>query len=229
MNQAIQTSARVSSAKSATKTDAKPAMDRQSQVLEAALKLLVNGGEKAITTAGVARAANCSKESIYKWFGDRDGMLAAMVEHQASKVSALGRPVGNESIRDHLVDFAANLLQVLSSDTSLAMNRLAIGASGNDRSKLGQHLLARGKKQISDRGGVILKRGKLSGELRYDDAQEAFETLYGLILRDQHIRLLLGEGGAIASPEARARATKAITQFYKLYGPVEHNNQNTQN
>ena len=59
---------------------------RQNEVLEVALKLLVEGGDKALTTAALARAANCSKESLYKWFGDRDGLLAAIVTHQASRV-----------------------------------------------------------------------------------------------------------------------------------------------
>ena len=47
---------------------------RQNAVLEQALRLLVDGGEKALTTSGLARAASCSKESLYKWFGDRDGL-----------------------------------------------------------------------------------------------------------------------------------------------------------
>lgn len=37
---------------------------RQNAVLECALRLLVEGGEKALTTARVAREANCSKESL---------------------------------------------------------------------------------------------------------------------------------------------------------------------
>ena len=57
--------------------------ERQNAVLESALKLLVDGGEKAVTTAGVARAANCSKESLYKWFGVRDGLLSAMISYLA--------------------------------------------------------------------------------------------------------------------------------------------------
>ena len=52
---------------------------RQNAVLEEALRLLVSGGEKALTTAGVARAANCSKESLYKWFGDRNGLPVSQV------------------------------------------------------------------------------------------------------------------------------------------------------
>ncbi len=51
------------------------------------------GGDKAVTTAGLARAANCSKESLYKWFGDRDGLLSAMISYQASKVRTFERPV----------------------------------------------------------------------------------------------------------------------------------------
>ena len=65
---------------------------RQSAVLAEALRLLVEGGDKALTTAGLARAANCSKESLYKWFGDRDGLLSAMISFQASKVRTVERP-----------------------------------------------------------------------------------------------------------------------------------------
>ena len=36
----------------------------------------------------VARRASCSKETLYKWFGDRDGLLAATVRWQASRVRA---------------------------------------------------------------------------------------------------------------------------------------------
>ena len=34
----------------------------------------------------VARRASCSKETLYKWFGDRDGLLTATVQWQAAKV-----------------------------------------------------------------------------------------------------------------------------------------------
>src|SRR5689334_6123671 len=64
---------------------------RQSAVLAEALRLLVEGGDKALTTAGLARAASCSKESLYKWFGDRDGLLAAMISFQQSKVRTVER------------------------------------------------------------------------------------------------------------------------------------------
>ena len=53
--------------------------------LNAALRLLVEEGD-ALTMTAVARRASCSKETLYKWFGDRDGLLTATVQWQASKV-----------------------------------------------------------------------------------------------------------------------------------------------
>ena len=60
---------------------------RQGEVLDAVLALLVEGRE-ALTMTAVARRAKCSKETLYKWFGDRDGLLTATVQWQASRVRA---------------------------------------------------------------------------------------------------------------------------------------------
>ncbi|MBX9875717.1 MAG: TetR/AcrR family transcriptional regulator, partial [Beijerinckiaceae bacterium] len=47
---------------------------RQQAVLDAVLSLMVEEGDQLTMTA-VARRASCSKETLYKWFGDRDGLL----------------------------------------------------------------------------------------------------------------------------------------------------------
>jgi len=197
---------------------------RQEEVLEAALGLLVKGGERAITTAGLARAANCSKESLYKWFGDRDGVLAAMIAYQASKVRvAVGGPSATrpaESFRADLEGFGVDLLAVLSGPASLALNRLAIGQASRDGSRLGDLLVARGRRAVSTRAKALIEAGRRAGHLRFADTQEAFETLYGLIVRDMHVRLMLGEHVPATNSE-RAMATHvagAIDQFFRLYG-----------
>ena len=51
---------------------------RQQAVLDAVLGLMVEDGEQ-VTMDAVARRASCSKETLYKWFGDRDGLLTATV------------------------------------------------------------------------------------------------------------------------------------------------------
>lgn len=197
---------------------------RQAEVLEAALGLLVEGGERAITTAGLARAANCSKESLYKWFGDRDGVLAAMIAYQASKVGvAVGGPAAGRDASDFRVDlqsFGVALLTVLSGPASLALNRLAIGQASREGSRLGDLLVARGRRAVSARAQALIEAGRRAGHLRFTDTQEAFETLYGLIVCDMHVRLMLGER-VPATNSDRAMATHvegAIDRFLCLYG-----------
>lgn len=191
---------------------------RQNAVLEQALRLLVDGGEKALTTSGVARAASCSKESLYKWFGDRDGLLSAMISFQQSKVRTFEKPGERLTailLREHLELFARDLLEVLAGDVSLALNRLAIGQASRDGSRLGILLKERGRRQIDRRARALLDAGRRAGYLQFDDGEEAYRTLYGLIVSDTHVRMLLGDAPEKDFP---ARAGKAVNAFLRLYG-----------
>lgn len=203
----------------ATHSDFTP---RQNAVLDVALGLLVDGGDKALTTAGLARAANCSKESLYKWFGDRDGLISAMISHQASKVRTYdraGERLTAESLKDHLEHFAQDLLDVLAGDVSLALNRLAIGQTSRDGSKLGRLLLERGRRQIDRRATGLLEAGQRDGLLRFSDGEEAYRSLYGLIVGDLHVSMLLGERPA--KDMFPTRSKKAVASFLRLYGTAK--------
>ncbi len=194
---------------------------RQSAVLEEALSLLVEGGEKALTTAGVARAANCSKESLYKWFGDRDGLLAAMIAYQASKVRTYeptGGKLTREELRAHLLTFVRDLVDVLSGEVSLALNRLSIGQAGAGGGKLGRLMLERGRGPIGKRAMALLDAGRRSGLLDFSDGGEAYQTLYGLAVSDLHVRMLLGVSPETARKEFGSRAERAVDAFLSLYG-----------
>ena len=114
---------------------------RQREVLDAALKLLV-AGEDRLSMSAIARAASCSKETLYNWFGDSDGVLAAIVRRQASKVrmpEETGEGLDLGEIRARLTVFADDLLTVLAGDMSVALNRLAVGHAGSRKFNTGSH------------------------------------------------------------------------------------------
>lgn len=218
------------------KSDDTSFTERQQDVLDSALALLVAGGEKAITTARIAKTANCSKESLYKWFGDRDGILAAMITHQASKVrvpaasSAVIRPL--DAYVDDFAAFGEGLLSVLSGPTSLALNRLAIGQTSADGSMLGDLLVARGRAMVRERAKSLLERAQMAGHIRVQDVAAATDTLYGLLVADGHIRLLLGENVPHMSVQQhrRTHVARAIRHFLVLFGTdetVKHMTTNT--
>lgn len=192
---------------------------RQAEVLDAVLRQLVTDGN-SLTMSAVARRASCSKETLYKWFGDRDGLLNATVKYQAARVhvAAIGPdPLDRAALTARLEGFALNWLTVISSETSLALNRVAIGQAGADKS-LGAIVLANGRFALGSRMKPVLEAGRKAGLLAFEDAEEAFRTLFGLVARDVQIRLLLGDTPGLDPECIRADAIRAVAQFFALYG-----------
>ncbi len=193
---------------------------RQGEVLGAALELLVQVGDR-VTMSAVARQANCSKETLYKWFGDRDGLLTAIVKWQASKV---GMPrvdfdkLNGQTLRQSIKSFGCNLLWVLSGETSVALNRVAICHTGSDGSSLGRIVLENGRFSMGKRLKPVLEAGRRAGLLKFDDTEEAFRTFFGLLMRDTQIRLLLGDELLLDKRAIEHDAAQAAEQFISLYG-----------
>jgi len=200
--------------------EAEALTERQQAVLDAVLDLMVEqGGE--LTVSAVARRANCSKETLYKWFGDRDGILNATVRWQASKVRAGNydsQHLDAAALRESLERFAANWLKVISSRTSIALNRVAVGQAASAKSNLGQIVLANGRFAIGERLKPLLEAGRSAGLLAFEDTETAFRTFFGLVGRDVQIRLLLGDGLTLSDAEIAADAARATTQFLTLFG-----------
>ncbi|MEI4278558.1 TetR/AcrR family transcriptional regulator [Klenkia terrae] len=60
-----------------------PTRDRtRTAVVEAAARLLRDAGGDAVTTRAVAEAAGVQAPTLYRLFGDKDGLLEAVVEHE---------------------------------------------------------------------------------------------------------------------------------------------------
>ena len=55
--------------------------DHRSRIVDVAARLLREEGPAAVTTRGVADAAGVQPPTIYRLFGDKDGLLEAVAEH----------------------------------------------------------------------------------------------------------------------------------------------------
>lgn len=203
--------------------------ERQQQVLDATLELLIENAA-GVTMIAVARKASCSKETLYKWFGDRDGLLAATVRYQASKVKVApfdGAGLTQDRLVAVLQGFANDLLTILTGQMSIALNRLAIAqahqhadeSANNGGENLGLIVLQNGRFSTGPRLKPALEAGMVAGLLRREDSEEAFRSFYGLVIRDIQIRLLLGDTISFSKTDITAEAQRATEQFFSLYGP----------
>lgn len=193
---------------------------RQIEVLEATLRQMLVEGQ-ALTMNSVARAASCSKETLYKWFGDREGLLTATVKWKASRVHVGAVEPGRldrAALVARLEEFARNWLTVISSETSIALNRIAIGEAGADKRHLGAIVLENGRFALGARLKPVLEAGRAAGLLTFEDSEDAFRTFFGLMARDVQIRLLLGDALKLSPEVIELEAARAAKQFLALHG-----------
>jgi AcrR family transcriptional regulator len=204
----------------AVRVDEQGFTPRQQAVLTAALALLVEGGDKLTMTA-VARRASCSKETLYKWFGDRDGLLTATVQWQAAKVRMPHvdrRHLDAAALRASVDQFARDLLATIAGEVSVTLNRLAIGHAGVEKRGLGAIVLENGPLAIRSRLKPVLEAGREARLLNFESSEEAYRTFFGLVVRDTQIRLLLGERLRLTPRQIEDEAAVATERFFALYG-----------
>lgn len=68
----------------------------RARLVEVAAHLLATEGPDAVTTRSVALAAGVQAPSIYRLFGDKDGLLNAVAEHGFASYVAQKPPVGTD-------------------------------------------------------------------------------------------------------------------------------------
>ena len=199
-------------------------------VLDAAFELLAERGYRGTTMAAVAERAGSSKETLYAWFGSKQGLFTALIRRQAEATNravaaALDAGDHGSDPATTLTAFATNLLRLLLGGRSVALNRAAItelGGSAGDQEPgaLAATLLAQGRHRTGPLVETYLARLAAAGQLRIDDPAEAFQLLYGLVVRDLQIRVLLGE----PPPEEAALADQArvaVDRFLALTAAPE--------
>lgn len=185
---------------------------RRAAVIEAAFVELLEEGADGVTMLSIARRAGASKETLYSWFGNRDGLFSAMIVANADATVARVAAAldGDDTPCDTLAAFGAGLLRLLTDPRSLALNRAAM-----TNPVLASELLASGRHRVGPIVESYLASASASGALAVLDPPGAFETFYGLVIRDTQIRVLLGEPAPSAAA-TRRRAVVGTDQFVAL-------------
>lgn len=198
--------------------------ERRSEILEAAFALLVERGYEGTTMRAIAERAHASKETLYAWFGDKEGLFAALIAHQsetmnASLAHALDDPATAPAVM--LERFGLGALRLLLGERSVAINRAAISEAVRGGA-FGRLLIERGRKTIGALVVHYLQTQRQAGRLAFPDAERAFEVLLGLLLRDWQVRILVGEMEPPTEATMQAQAREAVALFLRLYGTGEN-------
>lgn len=166
----------------------------------------------------IAKRAGASKETLYSWFTDKEGLFAALVQRQAAAMNdrVVAALESDGDVRATLTRFARDLLELLLGERSLAINRAAM-AELNEAPVLAEVLLAQGRHRSGPLVAAYLARAADAGTIAIQSPGAAFGVLYGLVIQDSQIRVLLGET-PLSRRAIRVRAETAVEQFMTLFG-----------
>ena len=193
----------------ATKTD------RRIQIETAAYGLLALKGYKATSMLEVAKRAKASNETLYKWYGNKQGLFLSMVERnlEASKDALTSAIEGGGELDDILDTFGPQLLSILTGQRSVVLDRAAAG-DVHDTGLLGRTIVEGGRDTIIPLlARVIDKTGP-----HQIDATEAAELYFDLLVADTQIRRVIGVLPILSDAEIEKRSARAKRVLLQALG-----------
>ncbi len=192
---------------------------RRARILEAALGELRTRGYAGTSMLAIATAAGASKETLYRLFGDKAGLFAALVGHNAAAINAeVAGVLGDDLATDEVLRrFASGLLRLLLGDRAVTINRVAIAEAATS-AELGRILARAGRETTGPLILRYLEAQRAHGRLEFPSAEEAFEVFLGLLLRDRQVRVLLGVAPGLSDEEVDSLAARSVAYFMRLFG-----------
>ena len=167
--------------------DARKAQKRQT-ILDAALSEFSQNGFDGASMAAIASTAGVSKPTLYSYFGDKEGLFAAILEQ--GRVHLLTPLTGNGgSLVERLWAFSWTYADFVLRPDMLSLARLVLGAAAR-RPKVAAAYHDAGPGQALAGLVAFINHCQKSGELIEADPHLAAQNLWSLILsgpRDAHL------------------------------------------
>ena len=155
------------------------AADTRAAIIAAARRLFVAAGWKATTIAGVAREAGVAAETVYAAFGNKQGLLKAVIEatiRRSQPEVKLLEQAGPQAIavaadqREQIALFARDITAVLGGVAELMAVVRAAAETDPEMAALYRGLHDGRRRNLGFVASALLARGPLRGGMGEDEA-----------------------------------------------------------
>ena len=190
---------------------------RRQVILEAAHSLFLSKGYAAVSVDEIVRASGGSKSAVYKLFGGKKGLLAAVTESLATKMLSemdSGR-AGGMSVRESLHAMGLKLIRLILSEDAITQYRLAINNLTVDPS-LSRLWYMRGPETTFRGFARYLKKEVDAGRLRIKDCKLAADLFLGMLICKHNIAMSIGES-APKPKQMEQIVSEAVDIFLSAY------------
>lgn len=188
---------------------------RQEQIENAAYQVLEQKGYTGTSMANIARQAQASNETLYNWYGDKQGLFKALVTRNAAEVRSL-LEVELTSGQDPLFVLGLlgpKLLKLLLGDRAIALNR---AAAADPTGELGRTISKAGRESVLPLLEQVLEEAKRNRRLQFERSDEAAALYLDLLVGDLQIRRVIGRMKVPTRKYCDQRSELAISRLRVL-------------
>lgn len=194
--------------------------ERRSEIEAAAFEVLAEKGYRSTSMLQIAKRAQASNETLYAWYGNKQGLFRRIIEENGRAVRVLLEDALNahENPLRTLETLGPALLRFTADRKAIIMNRAAVC----DATETG--VLAKAIDEVA-RGVVyplivsLMERLGDAGMFELDvEASDAADSYVALLFGETQLRQALGTIDPLDDQQIDRRATRAFTLVCRLYG-----------
>lgn len=191
---------------------------RQRDIERACLEVLASNGYAGMSMLAVARRANASNETLYRWYGDKSGLLGAIVRRNAQESAQVlaDAGAGDGSALAALERVAPILLAMVTGESAIALNR---AAAADETGTLGRIIAEGGRERILPLLCAIMERAVREGSIAPGRPIEAAELFVTLLIGDLQVRRVIRALPELSPEEVERRSRLAMHRFLLLLNP----------
>ena len=195
--------------------------ERRIALIESATELFLQHGYEAVSLDDIVHHAGGSKASIYKYFGNKEGLFRAICDYRCAcfeqDITLTPKPDA-EALRDYLKRILLNFIRHILQPRNISFIRLIINQSQKDP-QLADYLHRNGAANIQKTITQALEQDHARG-LIHCPAPSSSAIMYLGIIRDYEWRVILGVNIAITDQEVDNHIQYCIDRF--LAGHQRH-------
>jgi AcrR family transcriptional regulator len=195
----------------------------KARILDAALEAFLSDGYAGTSTDQVAAGASASKQTVYKYFGDKPGLFRALAHDITGRVTDAFDEMSIDDFadgEDAVRHIAHYLVGSVLNDRVLRIRRLVIAEAARFP-EIGQAYYEGAFLRVLSSVAGVLRSAADRGWLRIDcDPKLAADHLAGLLLWLPVNRVMMtGRPDSVSPGEIDAIVEHAVRVFLAAYGP----------
>lgn len=192
---------------------------REAEILAAAEAIFLANGFSKTTMDEIAARAGASKATIYKFFGNKEALMATIVRRRVSDITqvTLRAVKPNQDIAEPLIEWGMQTLKLVTVPEAISLYKLIL-AELQWAPELGHIYLEQGPIAANKQLATFFKNATEAGRLNCTDPDQAGIMFQSLVLGDAFARRLFDqEAPDWSEAEAKKYMSEAAAMFLSYY------------